>query len=92
MILLEKARHWSSSLKAKDRDTLGWEEATLMDRPWFDQEIDTEILDEYVLQINSYRRLVEDEAITDEELDEQTQRATAPITRYAISGLQGGVA
>ena len=92
MILLEKARHWSSSLKATDRDTLGWEEATLMDRPWFDQEIDTVMLDEYVLQINSSRRLVEDEAITDEELVEQTQRATAPITWYAISSLQGGVA
>ena len=62
-----------------------------MDRPWFDQEIDTVILDEYVLQINSYRRLGEDEAITDEELDEQTQRATSPITWYAIPGSQGGV-
>jgi hypothetical protein len=44
-----------------------------MDKPWFDQETGTFMLDEYVLEMDSYRRIVEDEAITDEELLEQTQ-------------------
>jgi hypothetical protein len=44
-----------------------------MDKPWFDQETWTFMLDEYVLEMDSYRRIVEDEAITDEELLEQTQ-------------------
>jgi hypothetical protein len=44
------------------------EEASLMDKPWFDQETGTFMLDEYVLEMDSYRRIVEDEAITDEEL------------------------
>jgi hypothetical protein len=79
--LLEKAEHNSSTLKATDRDTLGWEEASLMDKPWFDQEADTLLLDEYVVEMDSYRRIVEDEAITDEELLEQTQRvASLPRT------------
>jgi hypothetical protein len=63
-----------------------------MDRPRFDQESGTLLLDECVLEMNSYRRLVEDEAIPDDELLEQTQRATSPIIWYAIPGLQGGVA
>src|SRR5215207_9852383 len=63
--------------KATDRDTLGWKEATLMDRPWFDQETGTLMLDEYVLEMDSYRRIVEDETITDDELLEQTQRVTS---------------
>ena len=49
----------------------------MMDRPWFDQESGTLLLDEYVLEMDSYRRIVEDEAITDEELVEQTQRVTS---------------
>ena len=49
----------------------------MMDRPWFDQETDTLLLDEYVLEMDSYRRIVEDEAITDEELVEQTQRVAS---------------
>jgi hypothetical protein len=49
----------------------------LMDRPWFDQETGTLLLDEYVLEQDSYRRIVEDETITDAELDEQTQRVTS---------------
>jgi hypothetical protein len=48
-----------------------------MDRPWFDQETGTLLLDEYVLEQDSYRRIVEDETITDAELDEQTQRVTS---------------
>ena len=49
----------------------------MMDKPWFDQETGTLMLDEYVVEMDSYRRIVEDEAITDEELVEQTQRATS---------------
>jgi flagellin-specific chaperone FliS len=48
-----------------------------MDRPWFDQETGTLLLDEYVVEMDSYRRIVEDETITDAELDEQTQRVTS---------------
>jgi hypothetical protein len=49
----------------------------MTDRPWFDQETGTLLLDEYVLEQDSYRRIVEDETITDAELVEQTQRVTS---------------
>ena len=49
----------------------------MTDRPWFDRETGTLLLDEYVLQMDSYRRIVEDETITDEELVEQTQRVAS---------------
>jgi hypothetical protein len=35
------------------------------------------MLDEYVVEMESYRRIVEDEIITDAELIEQTQRVTS---------------
>ena len=35
------------------------------------------MLDEYVVEMDSYRRIVEDETITDDELDEQIQRVTS---------------
>jgi flagellin-specific chaperone FliS len=49
----------------------------MMDKPWFDQETGTLLLDEYVLEMDSYRRIVEDDTITDDELVEQTQRVTS---------------
>jgi hypothetical protein len=49
----------------------------MMDKPWFDQETGTLLLDEYVLEMDSYRRIVDDETITDDELVEQTQRVTS---------------
>jgi hypothetical protein len=49
----------------------------MMDKPWFDQETGTLMLDEYVVEMDSYRRIVEDETITDEELVEQTQRVAS---------------
>ncbi len=49
----------------------------MMDKPWFDQETGTLLLDEYVLEMDSYRRIVEDETITDAELVEQTHRVTS---------------
>jgi hypothetical protein len=45
-----------------------------MDRPWFDQQTGTLLLDDYAVEMDSYRRIVEDETITDAELLEQTQR------------------
>ena len=48
-----------------------------MDRPWFDQESGNLMLDEYIVEMDSYRRIVEDETITDDELVEQTQRVTS---------------
>jgi hypothetical protein len=76
--LLEKAGHSSRALKATDRDTLGWKAASLMDKPWFDQESGTwMMLDEYVGQMASCRRIVEDETITEDELDEQIKRVAS---------------
>ena len=49
----------------------------MMEKPWFDQETGTLMLDEYVVEMDSYRRIVEDETITDEELVEQTQRVAS---------------
>ena len=48
-----------------------------MDKPWFDQESGTLLLDEYVVEMDSYRRIVEDETITDDELVEQTKRVAS---------------
>ena len=47
-----------------------------MDRPWFERETGALMLDEYVVEMESYRRIVE-EIITDAELIEQTQRVTS---------------
>jgi flagellin-specific chaperone FliS len=49
----------------------------MLDKPWFDQETGTLILDEYVVEMDSYRRIVEDETISDDELVEQTRRVTS---------------
>jgi flagellin-specific chaperone FliS len=48
-----------------------------MDRPWFERETGALMLDEYVVEMESCRRIVEDEIITDAELIEQTQRVTS---------------
>jgi hypothetical protein len=79
MTLLEKAVHGSRALKATDRDILGWKAASLMDKIWFYQESGTLLLDEYVVEMDPYRRIVEDETITDEELVERAQRVTSPL-------------
>jgi hypothetical protein len=52
----------------------GWKEDILMDRPWFDEQTGTLLLDDYAVEMDSYRRIVEDETITDAELLAQTQR------------------
>jgi hypothetical protein len=53
----------------------------MMDKPWFDSETGTLLLDEYVVEMDSYRRIVEDETITDAELVEQTQRVASLLRR-----------
>jgi hypothetical protein len=45
-----------------------------MDRPWFDEQTGTLLLDDYSVEMDSYRRIVEDGTITDAELLAQTQR------------------
>ena len=45
-----------------------------MDRPWFDQETDVLLIDEYIVEMDSYKRVVEDGKITDTEFLEQTLR------------------
>ena len=52
-----------------------------MDRPWFDQDTGTLLLDEYVLERDSYKRIVEDGLITDAELIGQTQRVASLLQR-----------
>jgi len=49
----------------------------MRDKPWFDQQTGTLMLDDYVVEMDSYRRIVEDESISDDELVEQTQRVTS---------------
>jgi hypothetical protein len=51
-------------------------EAFLMDRPWFDHETDVLLIDEYIVEMDSYKRIVEDGKISDTELLEQTLRVT----------------
>ena len=46
----------------------------MTDRPWFDQETDVLLIDEYIVEMDSYKRIVEDGKITDTELLEQTER------------------
>lgn len=48
-----------------------------MDRPWFDEQTGTLLLDDYAVEMDSYRRIVEDETITDVELFDQTQRVVS---------------
>jgi hypothetical protein len=49
----------------------------MTERPWFDRETGTLLIDEYVLEMDSYRRIVEDETITDAEFVEQTRRVAS---------------
>jgi hypothetical protein len=49
----------------------------MTDKPWFNPQTGTLMLDEYVAELDSYRRIVEDGTITDDELAEQTQRVTS---------------
>jgi hypothetical protein len=44
----------------------------MTEKPWFDQETDVLLIDEYVVEMDSYKRIVEDGKISDTELLEQT--------------------
>jgi flagellin-specific chaperone FliS len=57
----------------------------MMNKPWFDPQTGTLMLDEYVAELDSYRTIVEDEAITDDELVEQTQRVTSLLQQLERS-------
>jgi flagellin-specific chaperone FliS len=48
-----------------------------MDKPWFDQETDVLLIDEYIVEMDSYKRIVEDGTITDTELVQQTERVAS---------------
>ena len=52
-----------------------------MDGPWFDRESGDILLDEYVVEMDSYKRIVEDGTITDTELLEQTLRVVTLLRR-----------
>jgi hypothetical protein len=46
----------------------------MTEKPLFDQETDVLLIDEYLVEMDSYKRIVEDGKITDTELLEQTLR------------------
>ena len=57
----------------------------MTDKPWFDPQTGTLMLDEYVAELDSYRRILEDGTITDDELAEQTQRVTSLLQQLERS-------
>ena len=57
----------------------------MTDKPWFDPQTGTLMLDEYVAELDSYRKIVEDGTITDDELAEQTQRVTSLLQQLESS-------
>jgi hypothetical protein len=52
-----------------------------MAKPWFDADTGVLKLDEYVAEMPSYRKVMEDQVITDDELDAQSRRATELFQR-----------
>lgn len=48
-----------------------------MNRPWFDKDTGLLLFDEYVAEMPSYRKIMADEVITDEELKEQAVRVAS---------------
>jgi hypothetical protein len=62
------------AFKVTDPSLQVGKEAFLLDRPWFDQETDVLVIDEYIVEMDSYKRIVRDGKITDTELLEQTLR------------------
>jgi hypothetical protein len=53
----------------------------MTERPWFDRETDVLLIDEYIVEMDSYKRIVEDGKITDTELLEQTLRVVTLLRR-----------
>jgi len=56
-------------------------EAFLVDRPWFDQETDVLLIDEYIVEMDSFKRIVQDGKISDTELLEQTLRVVTLLRK-----------
>lgn len=50
-------------------------------RPWFDPETGDVLLDDYVAEMDSYRKVVADAVVTDVELAEQGQRVVTLLRR-----------
>jgi hypothetical protein len=46
-------------------------------RPWFDPETGILLFDEYVVEMPSFQKILEDSVVTDQELLEQAQRVNA---------------
>jgi hypothetical protein len=53
----------------------------MTEKPWFDQETDVLLIDEYIVEMDSYKRIVEDGTITDTELLEQTLRVVTLLRK-----------
>lgn len=51
-----------------------------MSRPWFDGETGVLLLDEYVADMPSFRKIMEDQIVTDREISEHAER-TAHLLR-----------
>jgi flagellin-specific chaperone FliS len=45
-----------------------------VEKPWFDPKTNTLLLDEYVADMPSFRKILEDQDVTPEEVREQAQR------------------
>jgi hypothetical protein len=55
-----------------------------MNRPWFDPQTNLLLLDEYVTSMPSFQKAMADSIVTDDELEEQTQR-----TIHLLKKLEG---
>ena len=51
------------------------------DKPWFDPQTGFLLLDEYVAEMPSYKKIMAHGVVTDEELTEEARRVTALLKR-----------
>lgn len=56
-----------------------------MDSPWFDAQMGTLLLDDYVGEMDSYRRIVANDLITDDEILEHSQTVVSLLRRLEES-------
>ena len=52
-----------------------------MSQPWFNAETGTLLLDEYVVQRPSFRKVMEDSVVTDEEVTEQAHQVLSLLRK-----------
>jgi hypothetical protein len=59
-----------------------------MAKPWFDANTGVLKLDEYVAEMPSYQKIMEDQVVSDQELEDQFQRVTNLLQRLdqSLSG------